>query len=103
MVRCFGLCLEILIETSKESPHITEINLEALSASEIKYFFFNDVYNENINFLFDVFDKEVNTNINLEQMSPLDKLESFLSFNKTENINFNISYLQHIRKEKAKL
>ena len=98
--RCLGLCLSILIETSKESSHITEINLEALSASEIKYFFFNDIYNDNINFLFDVFDKEVNTNINMEQISPLDKLETFLSFDNKENINFNISYLHHIRKEK---
>ena len=100
LCRCLGLCLAILIETSKESPHITEINLEALSASEIKYFFFNDIYNDNINFLFDVFDKEVNTNINMEQISPLDKLETFLSFDNKENINFNISYLHHIRKEK---
>ena len=100
LCRCLGLCLSILIETSKESPHITEINLEALSASEIKYFFFNDVFNDNINFLFDVFDKEVNTDINGEQISPLDKLESFLSLNNKENINFDISYLKHIRKEK---
>ena len=100
LCRCLGLCLSILIETSKESPHITEINLEALSASEIKYFFFNDVFNENINFLFDVFDKEVNTDINLEQISPLDKLESYLSLNDTEHINFDINYLKHIRKEK---
>ena len=99
MCRCLGLCLSILIETSKESPHITEINLEALSASEIKYFFFNDVFNENINFLFDLFDKEVNTNINMEQISPLDKLESFLASNNNENINFDINYLKHIRKE----
>ena len=100
MCRCLGLCLAILIETSKESPHITEINLEALSASEIKYFFFNDVYNENINFLFDLFDKEVNTNINMEQISPLDKLESFLASNNNENINLDVNYLKHIRKEK---
>ena len=100
LCRCLGLCLAILIDTSKESPHITEINLEALSASEIKYFFFNDTYNDNINFLFDVFDKEVNTNINVEQMSPLDKLESFLAKNNNENINLDISYLKHIRKEK---
>ena len=51
LCRCLGLCLSILIETSKESPHITEINLEALSAAEIKYFFFNDTFNDNINFL----------------------------------------------------
>ena len=100
LCRCLGLCLSILIETSKESPHITEINLEALSASEIKYFFFNDVFNDNINFLFDVFDKEVNTDINGEQISPFDKLESFLSLNNKEKINFDISYLKHIRKEK---
>ena len=77
LCRCLGLCLAILIETSKESPHITEINLEALSAAEIKYFFFNDTFNDNINFLFDLFDKEVNTDINMEQISPLDKLEFF--------------------------
>ena len=100
LCRCLGLCLAILIETSKESPHITEINLEALSASEIKYFFFNDAYNDNINFLFDVFDKEVNTDINIEQISPLDKLECFLAQNNNENINIDISYLKHIRKEK---
>ena len=62
--RCLSLCLSILIETSKESPHITEINLEALSASNIKYFFFNEIFNDNINLLFDLFDKEVNKNIN---------------------------------------
>ena len=100
LCRCLGLCLSILIDTSKESPHITEINLEALSASEIKYFFFNEVYNENINFLFDVFDKEVNTDINAEQISPLDRLESFLSFNNNDHINLDISYLKHIKKEK---
>ena len=100
LCRCLGLCLAILIETSKESPHITEINLEALSASEIKYFFFNDAYNDNINFLFDVFDKDVNTDINIEQISPLDKLECFLAQNNKENINIDISYLKHIKKEK---
>ena len=50
LCRCLGLCLAILIETSKESPHITEINLEALSAAEIKYFFFNDTFNDNIKY-----------------------------------------------------
>ena len=98
--RCLGLCLSILIETSKESPHITEINLEALSASEIKYFFFNELYNDNMNLLFDVFDKEVNTNINMEQISPLDKLDIILSQNNKEQINYDISYLKHIKKEK---
>ena len=100
LCRCLGLCLSILIETSKESPHITEINLEALSASEIKYFFFNELYNDNMNLLFDVFDKEVNTNINMEQISPLDKLELILSQNNKERVNYDISYLKHIKKEK---
>ena len=96
--RCLSLCLSILIETSKESPHITEINLEALSASNIKYFFFNEIFNENINILFDLFDKEVNKNINENQISPLDKLESILS-ESDENINFDIHCLKHIKKE----
>ena len=101
LCRCLGLCLSILIETSKESPHITEINLEALSAAEIKYFFFNDLYNDNMNLLFDLFDKEVNTNVNMdEQKSPLDKLEIFLSQNNKEYVNYDISYLKHIKKEK---
>ena len=100
LCRCLGLCLAILIETSKESPHITEINLEALSAAEIKYFFFNDTFNDNINFLFDLFDKEVNTDINMEQISPLDKLEFFLSQKNYDNINFDVSYLKHIKKDK---
>ena len=95
--RCLSLCLSILIETSKESPHITEINLEALSASNIKYFFFNEVFNDNINILFDLFDKEVNKDINSYQISPLDKLESILS--EKEDINYNISSLKHIKKE----
>ena len=88
--RCLSLCLSILIETSKESPHITEINLEALSASNIKYFFFNEIFNDNINLLFDLFDKEVNKNINDPQISPLDRLESLLTEN-DENINFDIN------------
>ena len=96
--RCLSISLLILIETSKESPHITEINLEALSASNIKYFFFNENFNENINILFDLFDKEVNKNINVSQISPLDKLELLMSDNE-ENINFDISYLKHIKKE----
>ena len=96
--RCLSLCLSILIETSKESPHITEINLEALSASNIKYFFFNEIFNENINILFDLFDKDVNKDININQISPLDKLESILSEN--EDINYDISCLKHIKKEK---
>ena len=101
LCRCLGLCLSILIETSKESPHITEINLEALSAAEIKYFFFNDLYNDNMNLLFDLFDKEVNTNVNMDdQKSPLDKLEIFLSQNNKEYVNYDISYLKHIKKEK---
>ena len=99
LCRCLGLCLSILIETSKESPHITEINLEALSASEIKYFFFNELYNDNMNLLFDVFDKEVNTNVNIEQISPLDKLEIILSQNDKQKVNYDISYLKHIKKE----
>ena len=99
LCRCLGLCLSILIETSKESPHITEINLEVLSASEIKYFFFNELYNDNMNLLFDVFDKEVNTNVNKEQISPLDKLEIILSQNNKERVNYDISYLKHIKKE----
>ena len=97
--RCLSLCLSILIETSKESPHITEINLEALSASNIKYFFFNEIFNDNINLLFDLFDKEVNKNINDPQISPLDRLEALLSENE-ENINFDINCLKHIKKDK---
>ena len=96
--RCLSLSLSILIETSKESPHITEINLEELSSSNIKYFFFNDIFNENINLLFDLFDKEVNKNINITQISPLDKLESILDGN-DESINFDINCLKHIKKE----
>jgi hypothetical protein len=100
--RCLSLCLSILIETSKESPHITEINLEALSASNIKYFFFNEIFNDNINLLFDLFDKEVNKNINDPQISPLDRLESLLTEN-DENINFDINCLKHIKQEKDEL
>ena len=33
MCHCHGLSLVFLIEANKESPHITEINLEALSTS----------------------------------------------------------------------
>ena len=102
LCRCLSLCLSIFIETSKESPHITEINLEALSASEIKYFFFNDVYNDNINFLFDLFDKEVNADINKEQISPLDKLELFL-LKDEQRINFDVNYLKHIKKDKDEI
>ena len=98
MCRCFSLSLTILIETSKESPHITEINLEALSSSNIKYFFFNETFNDNINLLFDLFDKEVNKDININQISPLDKLESLLSDN-DEHINFDINCLKHIKKQ----
>ena len=96
--RCVSFSLLILIETSKESPHITEINLEALSSSSIKYFFFNDIFNENINLLFDLFDKEVNKNINIAQISPLDKLDLLLS-KEDDDINYNINFLKHIRKE----
>ena len=95
--RCISFSLLILIETSKESRHITEINLEELISSNNKYFFFNDDYNRNENLLFDLFDKEVNKNINNNQISPLDKLESLLS-GKEENINFDISCLKHIKK-----
>ncbi len=95
--RCFSLSLTILIETSKESPHITEINLEALSSSAIKYFFFNETFNDNINLLFDLFDKEVNKDINSNQISPLDKLESLLIDN-DDDINYDISCLKHIKK-----
>ena len=99
--RCLSISLLILIETSKESPHITEINLEALSASHIKYFFFNENFNENINILFDLFDREVNKNINAFQISPLDKLE-LLSDN-DESINFDVNCLKHIKKESDEL
>ena len=95
--RCFSLSLTILIETSKESPHITEINLEALSSSTIKYFFFNETFNENINLLFDLFDKEVNKDVNSNQISPLDKLESLLE-DSEEYINYDVSCLKHIKK-----
>ena len=96
--KCFCISLLILIETSKESPHITEINLESLSSNNIKYFFFNEYFNENINLLFDLFDKEVNKDININQISPLDKLELLLT-KKEENINFDISCLKHIKKK----
>ena len=93
--------MTILIETSKESPHITEINLEALSSSAIKYFFFNETFNDNINLLFDLFDKEVNKDINSNQISPLDKLESLLN-DENYNINYDINCLKHIIKEMMK-
>ena len=99
--RCLSLCLTILIETSKDSPHLTELNLESLSASHIKYFFFNEDFNENINILFDLFDNEVNKDINANQLSPLDKLELILSEN--EDFNYNFNCLKHIKKESDKL
>ena len=96
--RCVSMSLLILIESSRESPHITDINLEALSATNIRYFFLSDKYNENINILLDLFDKEVNTNINSTQISPLDRLNS-LFLEKDENINFDVNCLKHIKKE----
>ena len=98
MCRCVSLSLLILIESSRESPHITDINLEALSATNIRYFFLSDKYNENINILLDLFDKEVNTNVNSTQISPLDKLNS-LFLEKEEDINFDVNCLKHIKKE----
>ena len=96
--RCVSMSLLILIESSRESPHITDINLEALSATNIRYFFLSDKYNENINILLDLFDKEVNTNINGTQISPLDRLNT-LYLEKDEDINFDVNCLKHIKKE----
>lgn len=36
----------------------------------------------------------------MEQISPLDKLEFFLSQKNYDNINFDVSYLKHIKKDK---
>ena len=91
-----SLSLLILIEISKESPHLTQIDLESLYSSRLNFFFFNDTYNTNINLLFDLFDKDINNKA--KYMSPLDRLESIIQQNDDE-INYNINFLRHMKKE----
>ena len=98
MCRCFSLSLLILIESSKESLHIAEVILQDLSSPSFKFFFLNQNLNQNINILFDMFDHEINKDLNISKISPLDRLESLTSEDGTGG-NDDINSLKHIKKE----
>ena len=98
MCRCFSLSLLILIESSKENLHITEVILQDFSSPNLRFFFLNQNLNQNINLLFDMFDHEINKDLSLSKISPLDRLDSILSENEMSG-NDDINALKHIKKE----
>ena len=86
------------IESSKENLHITEVILQDFSSPNLKFFFLNQNLNQNINLLFDMFDHEINKDLNLSKISPLDRLELTTS-EKDMDGNDDINSLKHIKKE----
>ena len=98
MCRCLSLSLLILIESSKENLHITEVILQDFSSPDLRFFFLNQNLNQNINVLFDMFDHEINKDLSFSKISPLDRLELILSGNEMGG-NDDINALKHLKKE----
>ena len=98
MCRCLSLSLLILIESSKENLHITEVILQDFSSPNLRFFFLNQNLNQNINLLFDMFDHETNKDLSFSRISPLDRLESIMSGPEMGG-NDDINALKHIKKE----
>ena len=99
MCRCLGLAIMKHLENGKGKQHISDL----MNLNE-NFSFFNSLYNSNMEFLFNFFDK--NKNFSDEQISNLDKLENKLN---SENKNYNndidklfindkpISYVHHFK------
>ena len=93
MCRCLGLAIMKHLENGKGKQHISDLmnNNESFS-------FFNSLYNSNMEFLFNFFDKNKNFE---EEISNLDKLENKLNENKNNENLFKddkpISYVHHFK------
>ena len=84
MCRCLGLAIMKHLENGKGKQHICDLmNLKE------NFSFFNSLYNSNMDFLFNFFDK--NKNFSEEEISNLDKLENKLN-------NENKNYINNIDK-----
>ena len=99
MCRCLGLAIMKHLENGKGKQHISDL----MNLNE-NFSFFNSLYNSNMEFLFNFFDK--NKNFSDEQISNLDKLENKLNsenknyVNDIDNLFINdkpISYVHHFK------
>ena len=99
MCRCLGLAIMKHLENGKGKQHISDL----MNLNE-NFTFFNSLYNSNMEFLFNFFDK--NKNFSDEQISNLDKLENKLNsenknyVNDIDNLFINdkpISYVHHFK------
>ena len=89
--RCLSLSILLLIESSKDKQHITELSKEET------FKFLKPEYNSNINIVLDLFNTENNSKMLTQTLiSNLDKLNSIL--NKNDPINEDINILKHIKK-----
>ena len=90
MCRCLGLTIMKHLESAKGKQHICDlVNLK-------DFIFFNSLYNSNMNFLFNFFDKSKPVPDN--QMSNLDKLEMEEKKIKNEKMDDDIiSFVHHFK------
>lgn len=88
MCRCLGLAIMKHIETGKDKQHITDL-------MDIKdnFSFFNSLYNSKMDFLFNFFSKDNNT----QQMSNLDRLD--LEEHEKQKKE-TISFVSHFKQKK---
>ena len=90
--RSLSFAILLLIESSEDKQHITEL-------SSAKFKFLKQEYNSNINIIFDLFNEENNSKMLTQtQISNLDKLNNIL--NKNDPVNEDINILKHIKKIK---